>query len=50
MFWGILMTVAKQYNITVENSPYFTAFATDENRIHTWMLEQLMEMIMIKAV
>ena len=34
------MTVAKQYNITVENSPYFTAFATDENRIHTWLLEQ----------
>ena len=34
------MTVAKQYNITVENSPYFTAFATDENKVRLWMYEQ----------
>ena len=34
------MTVAKQYNITVENSPYFTAFATDENKVRLWMFEQ----------
>ncbi|MCR4608555.1 MAG: GNAT family N-acetyltransferase [Eubacterium sp.] len=34
------MTVAKQYDITPENSPAFTAFATDENKILTWMDEQ----------
>lgn len=34
------MTVAKQFDITPENSPAFTAFATDEKKILTWMDEQ----------
>ncbi len=34
------MTVAKQYGITPQNSPMFTAFATNEDRLHTWMDEQ----------
>lgn len=34
------MTVAKEYGFTKENAPYFTAFATDENKLKTWMYEQ----------
>ena len=34
------MTVADDFNITKENAPLFTAFATDENRLRTWMFEQ----------
>ena len=34
------MTVADEFNITKENAPMFTAFATDENRLRTWMFEQ----------
>ncbi len=34
------MTVAKEFNITQENAPMFTAYATDMNRLRTWMFEQ----------
>ena len=34
------MTIAKQFNITPENAPAFTAFATDEKKILHWMNEQ----------
>lgn len=34
------MTVAEEFNITRENAPAFTAFATDANRLRTWMFEQ----------
>lgn len=34
------MTVAKEFNITRENAPAFTAFATDENKLRIWMYEQ----------
>ena len=34
------MTVAKQYNITVENSPAFTAFATDDRRLYYQFSEE----------
>ena len=31
------MTIAKQFNITPENAPAFTAFATDEKKIRPIM-------------
>ena len=34
------MTVAHEFNITKENAPAFTAFATDENKLRMWMYEQ----------
>ena len=34
------MTVAEEFNITKENAPAFTAFATDMNRMRIWMFEQ----------
>ena len=34
------MTVAKQFDITPENAPAFTAYATDEAKIRYWMDEQ----------
>ena len=34
------MTVAEEFNITKENAPAFTAFATDMDRLRTWMFEQ----------
>lgn len=34
------MTVAKQFDITPENAPAFTAYATDEAKILYWMDEQ----------
>ena len=34
------LTVAEEFNITPENSPYFTAFATDEAKVLSWMDEQ----------
>ena len=34
------MTVAEEFDITRENAPLFTAFATDENRLKAWMFEQ----------
>ena len=34
------MTIAKQFNITPENAPAFTAFATDQKKILRWMNEQ----------
>ncbi|MCR5049334.1 MAG: GNAT family N-acetyltransferase [Saccharofermentans sp.] len=34
------MTVAKQFDITPENAPAFTAYATDEAKIRCWMDEQ----------
>lgn len=34
------MTVAEEFNITRENAPAFTAFATDGNKLGTWMFEQ----------
>lgn len=30
------MTVAKEFDITRENAPGFTAYATDENKLRTW--------------
>ena len=34
------MTVAEEFDITRENAPAFTAYATDENKLRTWMYEQ----------
>lgn len=34
------MTVAEQFNITRENAPAFTAYATDINKLKTWMFDQ----------
>lgn len=34
------MTVAKQYDITPENAPAFTAYATDEAKLTHWMDDQ----------
>ena len=34
------MTVAKQFDITPENAPAFTAYATNEAKIRYWMDEQ----------
>ncbi|MBR6403481.1 MAG: GNAT family N-acetyltransferase [Eubacterium sp.] len=34
------MTVAEEFNITKENAPAFTAFATDKSKLRTWMFEQ----------
>ncbi len=34
------LTVAEEFGITPENSPYFTAFATDEAKVLSWMDEQ----------
>ena len=34
------MTVAEQFDLTPENTPAFTAFATDEEKLRYWMDEQ----------
>ena len=34
------MTVAEEFNITKDNAPAFTAFATDETKLGTWMFDQ----------
>ena len=34
------LTVAEEFNITKDNAPAFTAFATDKNKLRTWMFEQ----------
>ena len=34
------MTVAEEYDITKENAPAYTAFATDVHKLRTWMYEQ----------
>ena len=34
------LTVAEEFDITPENSPHFTAFATDEAKVLFWMDEQ----------
>ena len=34
------ITVAEEFDITRENAPYFTAYATDENKLKTWYFEQ----------
>ena len=34
------LTVAEEFNFTKENAPAFTAFATDKNKLRTWMFEQ----------
>ena len=34
------LTVGKEFNITPENAPRFTAYATDEAKINFWMNEQ----------
>jgi len=33
-------TVADEFGFTEENAPRFTAFATTENRVKTWMIDQ----------
>lgn len=37
---GSFMTVAKQFDITPDNAPAFTAYATDEAKILYWMDKQ----------
>ena len=34
------LTVGKEFNITPENAPLFTAYATDEAKVNFWMDEQ----------
>ena len=34
------LTVGKEFNITPENAPLFTAYATDEDKVNFWMDEQ----------
>lgn len=34
------LTVGKEFNITLENAPLFTAYATDEAKVNFWMDEQ----------
>ena len=34
------LTVGKEFNITPENAPRFTAYATDEAKVNFWMDEQ----------
>ena len=34
------LTVGKEFNITPENAPGFTAYATDEAKVNFWMDEQ----------
>ena len=34
------LTVGKEFNITPENAPMFTAYASDEVKINFWMDEQ----------
>ena len=34
------LTVGREFNITPENAPRFTAYATDEAKVNSWMDEQ----------